>query len=82
MKIGAAVLLAAFIVAAALIGSRFLPLYEIHTATDGEGNPMLWRINRITGYIEICPALNIIKAKKREGNPFNSVDPNYHPACE
>jgi hypothetical protein len=51
MTIPQAIIIGAFIVAASVVGSRLVAPYEITS-----GTAIAWRINTITGAVELCNA--------------------------
>jgi hypothetical protein len=78
MTIPQALIIASVIVGASIVGARLVAPYEIAAGNDGDGNPMLWRANTITGKVEICMALSVVKDR----NPFEKLDPAHRPPCE
>jgi len=75
MKPSSAILVAGGVIAAALVVGRFVPLYQIAPGVDGAGDPMLWRLNVITGAVEICPAKRVVSAKQETGaDPFEKIE--------
>jgi hypothetical protein len=56
-----ATLIGAIVIGLAVVAARVIAPYEIAAGVDGQGNPLLWRINAITGDVQMCPALNVIK---------------------
>ena len=73
-----AIIIGAFIIGASLIGARFMNHYEIAPGSDAAGTAMLWRLNTITGEVQICPMISVVKDK----NPFNKFAPDARPPCE
>ena len=49
-----AIIVGALIIGASILAAQFLGVYEIAAVTNTAGNPIVWRINRRTGDIEIC----------------------------
>lgn len=70
-RLAAAIVIAGLVIALAIVAARFLPIYQVFAATDGYGNPMLWRVNRITGTAQICLAADVLKHNKFD----SSTDP-------
>jgi hypothetical protein len=56
-----AILIAAVLIGASIIVARAIAPYEIAPGVDGQGNPLLWRANAITGDVQLCPAINVLK---------------------
>jgi hypothetical protein len=72
MKTPHAIIIGSVLIALAILGTKFLPIYQIYASRDAAGNPMLWRVNVLTGDMEMCLAANILEAKKqsKDLNPF------------
>jgi hypothetical protein len=49
-----AILIGAGIIGASIVGARALAPYEFTAGVAANGNPFLWRSNRITGEIQNC----------------------------
>jgi len=56
LALGCATLIAVSIICAPLVSP-----YRIAPAVDADGNPFLWRVNAVTGDVQICPALRVIR---------------------
>jgi hypothetical protein len=56
-----ATLIGAILIGISIITARVIAPYEIAPGVDGQGNPLLWRANAITGDVQLCAALNVIK---------------------
>lgn len=70
-----AIIIAGVVIALAIVAARFLPVYQVFAATDGYGNPMLWRVNRITGEMQMCLAAGILQDKRLDSgtDPFARI---------
>lgn len=49
-----AILAAAVIVGASIIGARMVAPYQISATVGADQNPMAWRVNTITGEVQAC----------------------------
>ena len=56
-----AILIGAILIGISIIAARVVAPYEIATGVDSQGNPLLWRANALTGDVQICPAINVLK---------------------
>jgi hypothetical protein len=68
MKHQIVIVLAALIIAAAIVGVRFIPRYEISAVIDPDGTSIAWRVNSLTGDVQIC-------SLARSDNPFEKFAP-------
>lgn len=73
-----AILIGSVVIAASVLGARALAPYEIAPGKDLDELPVVWRLNVMTGKIEFCTAVNIVKAN----HPQSFVPPNTRPACD
>jgi hypothetical protein len=55
------ILIGAIVIGIAVIAARLIAPYQIARGVDAQGNPFLWRSNAITGDVQMCPALNVIR---------------------
>jgi len=78
MSLPYAIIIGATIVAASFLGARSAAPYEIAAGTDANGNPILWRVNSITGHVEIYPALGALRTKAND--PFAKIFAD--PSCK
>jgi len=59
---------AAFIIGLSIIGARFVPRYEISATVDKDGTSLAWRVNSLTGDVQIC-------SLDRSNDPFEKFAP-------
>jgi hypothetical protein len=68
-----ATLFGALAIGTAIVGSQFVPRYQIAPAVDAVGNPFAWRLDVRTGEVESC---------RFEKNPLSKFSPDPKEASE
>jgi hypothetical protein len=56
-----AILIGAVVIGIAIVGARLIAPYQFAAGVDAQGNPFLWRSSAVTGDVQMCPALNVIR---------------------
>lgn len=62
-----AIIIGAFVIAASIIAAKFIAPYQMAAGTDANG-PFAWRMNAISGNIEYCSGVNVIRAHHPQSN--------------
>jgi hypothetical protein len=56
-----AILIGAVLIGIAIVLAPLVAPYQFAPGVDAQGNPFLWRSNAVTGDVQACPALNVMR---------------------
>lgn len=69
-QVWAKLVISALIIGLAVIGAQFIGRYQIAPAVGANGNPFAWRLNVITGDVQVC---NIHIKPADKNDPFSAI---------
>lgn len=74
--VAGAIIAAGLIVGGAIVGTRIIAPYEIAAGAALDRTPILWRLNVVTGKVDLCGASNVLQRNAAEAyTKANRDDP-------